>query len=106
MCGIVLMVVFGLIGLFAGEFKIIGQQKVSGKTARVLGLILLGGAGASVLLNAMGVATGTEQGWTTLSNLGNYICVGAFALVVIVGLAKSTTDEPQAEPVSEPEPEA
>jgi hypothetical protein len=104
MCAIILMVIFGLIGLFVGEFKIIGNLKVEGKTARLLGLILLGGVGAFILLNAMGVATGTARGAERFSLLGNYVCLGAFVLTVIVGLAKSTTDE--AEPVPEPKPEA
>lgn len=67
-----LMLIFGILALVKGEFKITSGRMVSGDMSRVLGLILLAGVGGSVLLNHSAVQ------------------VLAFVIVVVIGLICAT----------------
>ncbi len=67
------MVIFGLIALVKGEFKITSGRKVSGTTGRVLGVLLLIGAGSGLLFG----------------EFGSLVQIGAFVLVIVIGLATS-----------------
>ena len=46
---VILMLIFGIIALAKGEFKITGGRKVKGSTGRILGILLLIGAGAVIV---------------------------------------------------------
>jgi hypothetical protein len=46
----ILLAIFGIIALIKGEFKITGKRKVRGSTGRVLGLIMLAGAAAPLVV--------------------------------------------------------
>lgn len=67
------MVIFGLLALAKGEFKITAGRKVSGTIGRILGVLLLVGAGAGFFFGESG---GLVQ---TIS----------FIIVVVVGLISS-----------------
>ncbi len=45
----ILLLVFGLLALVKGEFKITAKRKVKGSTSRILGVLLLVSAALSVL---------------------------------------------------------
>jgi len=72
MCLTILLLVFGIAALAKGEFKITGGRKVKGSIGRVLGVIMIIGAGAPFV---------TEY--------GGAIQLGLLIIVIIVGLATS-----------------
>jgi hypothetical protein len=72
------MVVFGIVALVKGEFKITAKKKVSGSVGRGLGIVLLVGA-----LGAF------------IPNFGVGIQLGALILVIIIGLSSSVPIEDQ-----------
>ena len=70
----ILMGAFGITALRKGEFKVTGKRKVSGTTARNLGICLLVGAfGMCIPL------------------LGGLVQILVLTVVIAVGLAKSET---------------
>jgi hypothetical protein len=83
---LILMVVFGIVALTKGEFKITAKKKVTGSVGRNLGIVLLVGAlGAFV------------------PNIGLYIQLGALILVIIIGLSSAVPIEDQPkQPDSQP----
>ena len=72
MC-LAIMGIFGIVALVKGEFKITGKRKVSGTMGRILGILLLVGAGAGLLFGEYGAL----------------VQIGAFILVIIIGLITS-----------------
>ena len=67
------MVIFGFVALAKGEFKITKGRKVSGSMSKILGVLLLIGAGAGLLFG----------------DYGALVQIGAFIIVIIIGLATS-----------------
>ena len=67
------MVIFGLIALAKGEFKITAGRKVSGTTGRILGVLLLVGAVAGFFFG----------------EVGGGVQIIAFIIVVAAGLISS-----------------
>lgn len=51
---ILLLVAFGLLALRQGEFQITRHRKVDGNISRLLGVIMLIGAGLSLLFGGLG----------------------------------------------------
>ena len=83
---LILMVVFGIIALTKGEFKITAKKKVSGSTSRNLGILLL---------------VGSLGGF--VPDFGPIIQWGFLILVIIIGLVSSVPIETQpAQPESQP----
>lgn len=74
---LIIMVVFGLIALAKGEFKITNGRKVKGSTGRTLGVLLLLGAFGAFL-----------------PQVGGFVQIGTFILVIIIGLIASEKIEP------------
>ena len=75
---LILMVVFGIVALTKGEFKITANKKVSGSVVRTLGiLLLLGSLGAFI------------------PYIGLFIQLGALILVIGIGLYSSVPIENQ-----------
>jgi hypothetical protein len=72
MCLTLLLLVFGIIGLIKGEFKITNGRKIKGVVGRTLGVVLLLGAAGSLIPN---------YGWI--------IAIVVLVGVIIVGLAIS-----------------
>ena len=68
----ILMFVFGIVALAKGEFKITGGRKVRGSTGRILGVVLLLGAGALVI-----------------PDYGALIQLVLLIVVIVIGLATS-----------------
>jgi len=83
-------------GLRDQEFKIIGQRKVRGEMARVLGGILLVGAAASACGGFLAFFD------PDMANLVGLICTGSFLLVVAIGLLTATTDRDHTESSKQP----
>lgn len=98
--GAILLGIFGLAGLRGREFKIIGQRKVRGEMARVLGVILLVGAAASACGELLAVV---DQ---DAANLTGLICTGSFLIVLVIGLLTATTDHDLTESGLPPAPMA
>ncbi len=73
MCLIILLLVFGIIALVKGEFKITGSRKVKGDIGRALGVVMLIGAGLPFFAGEYGAV----------------IQVVLLIIVIIVGLATS-----------------
>ncbi len=72
MCLTILMLVFGIIGLAQGEFKITNGRMVKGSTGRTLGAVLIVGAAAALL-----------------PDYGGIIQFVILILVIVTGLATS-----------------
>ena len=68
----ILMLVFGIVALAKGEFKITGGRKVKGSIGRILGVVLLLGAGAVVI-----------------PDYGGLIQLVLLIVVIVIGLATS-----------------
>ena len=68
----ILLLIFGIVALAKGEFKVTGSRKVKGSTGRILGGVLLLGAAAGFI-----------------PNIGGGIQVLVLIIVIIVGLATS-----------------
>jgi len=68
----IVMVIFGIIALAKGEFKITSGRKVKGSTGRILGIVLLIGAAAMFI-----------------TDYGGIIQIAILLLVIIIGLATS-----------------
>ena len=75
---LIVMVVFGIIALTKGEFKITAKKKVTGAMGRNLGIVLL--------LGSLGAF---------IPDFGLVIQVGALILVIIIGLASAVPIEDQ-----------
>lgn len=73
MCMSILLLVFGLIALVKGEFKITAKRMVKGSVSRPLGVLLLLGAGVPYLS----------------SDYGALIQVVLLVVVIVVGLLTS-----------------
>ena len=87
---IVLMVIFGIVALVKGEFKITNSRKVKGSTSRILGGLLQVGAAAGLI-----------------PNYGGGIAILVLIVVVIVGLATAEKIEklpPPGTTAAQPEP--
>ena len=82
MCLAILMLVFGIIGLAKGEFKITAGRKVKGSTGRTLGAVLIAGAAAFV------------------PDYGFLVQIVILILVIVIGLATSEKIE-KAPPTAE-----
>jgi hypothetical protein len=80
---IILMVIFGIIALAKGEFKITNGRKVKGSTGRILGGVLLVGAAAGLIPNS-----------------GGGLAFLVLIVVVIVGLATAEKIEKLPPPVA------
>jgi len=72
MCLAILLLVFGIIALAKGEFKITGGRKVKGDIGRVLGVLMIIGAGAPFI-----------------TQYGGVIQIAVLILVIVIGLATS-----------------
>jgi hypothetical protein len=72
-----LLLIFGLIALIKGEFKITGGRRVKGSIGRALGVLMLIGAALPLLIGTAGIS------------------VGIFVLVIIIGLVTSEKIEQQ-----------
>ncbi len=66
----ILLLVFGVLALVKGEFKITARRKVKGSTSQMLGILLLMGAGLSILGGNLSI-----------------ISLVLFITVVVVGIA-------------------
>ena len=66
----ILLLVFGVLALVKGEFKITARRKVKGSTSQMLGILLLMGAGLSILGGNLAI-----------------ISLVLFITVVVVGIA-------------------
>ncbi len=75
---LILMVIFGIVALSKGEFKITAKKKVTGAVGRNLGIVLL--------LGSLGAF---------IPNIGFVIQLGALILVIIIGLSSSIPIEDQ-----------
>ena len=82
----ILLLVFGILALVKGEFKITAKRKVKGSTSRILGVLLLVDAALSVL----------GGNWATIALL-------LFIAIVIAGIATAEKIEeaPKSEPMEE-----
>lgn len=87
MCLAILMLVFGIIGLAKGEFKITGGRMVKGSTGRTLGAVLIVGAAAAFL-----------------PDYGGLIQIVILILVIVIGLATSEKIEKAPATAEEIEP--
>jgi hypothetical protein len=87
MCLVILMLVFGIIGLAKGEFKITGGRMVRGSTGRTLGAVLIIGAAAGFL-----------------PDYGSFIQIVILILVIVLGLVSSEKIEKAPAAVKEMEP--
>jgi hypothetical protein len=68
----IVMLVFGIIALSKGEFKITNKRKVKGTVGRTLGIVLLFGASLSLI-----------------PFLGGFIQIIVLIIVIAIGLYKS-----------------
>ena len=73
LCDTLLMLVFGVIALAKGEFKITGKRMVKGSISRTLGVFLIIGAGIPLLI----------------ADYGAVIQLVLLVVVVVVGLVTS-----------------
>jgi hypothetical protein len=73
MCLIILLLVFGIVALVKGEFKITGSRKVKGDIGRILGVVMLIGAGVPFVAG----------------EYGGVIQIVLLIVVIIIGLATS-----------------
>ncbi len=87
MCLVILMLVFGIIGLAKGEFKITGGRMVKGSTGRTLGAVLIVGAAAGFV-----------------PDYGSLIQIVILILVIVIGLATSEKIEKAPATAQEIEP--
>jgi uncharacterized membrane protein HdeD (DUF308 family) len=74
----ILLLVFGIIALAKGEFKITAKRKVKDSTARILGIALLLSAGAVLL-----------------PDYGGGLQFLLLIVIIVVGLATSVKIEPE-----------
>lgn len=74
---LLLFVVFGLLGLIKGEFKITGNRMVKGSVGRVLGVLLLLAGGIPLLI---------PREYSLLALIVRW---GTLLLVIVIGLATS-----------------
>jgi len=54
MCLTILLLIFGILALAKGEFKITGSRRVSGEVSRFLGVVMILGAGVPIFVRDYG----------------------------------------------------
>ena len=79
----ILLLVFGILALVKGEFKITAKRKVKGSTSRILGILLL-----------------VDAAFSFLGGNWGKIVLPLFIVVVIAGIA--TAEKIEEAPESEP----
>ncbi|MEM6285082.1 MAG: hypothetical protein AAF787_23015 [Chloroflexota bacterium] len=80
--GQLIMIVFGIIALTKGSFRVIGKRRVTGQVGRIAGAILLVGGLAGFL------PIFVDDG-----GVGTFICFSAFLVAIVLGLATAKTPE-------------